>query len=263
MKYKVSDVKRILNISEDTIRYFDNQKIIRTNRDKKNNYRYFDSKDINKIFAYKMYRSFHFTMNESIMLVSGKSVDTLESMLTNQIDVIEKEQEYLERAKEHIIMLNEKLAKWKSFKGGFEVTKSPNCFYHFNQTDTSFLRTEDVYENNHHCLSYLPDIWPCYYFDSDEKKETSSAFSYGYGLYTTKNIPIQGLLHIPSRDCLYTMFLIEESTSSYLPLLLSQAEEYARIHGLKLKGTVFGNILHELKKEGCITRLFDAYIPIF
>lgn len=33
IKYKIKDIKRILNIKEETLRYYDNQDIIKTSRD--------------------------------------------------------------------------------------------------------------------------------------------------------------------------------------------------------------------------------------
>ncbi|GEM_PF-2298142 len=261
MKYKISDVKRILNISEDTLRYFDNKKIIKTIRDKNNNYRYFKAEDINKIFAYKMYRSLLFTMNDADQLISGRPVDMLESKLIEQLEVIGKEEEYLIRAKKHITLLTEKINKWKQFKGGFEVTKSPGFYYHRNQTASSFIRDDDVFENTYQCLNYLPDIWPCFCYAPSQCRSVSG-FSFGYGFYTKQAVPIQGLLHLPSAKCLYTMFTMEGDLAQYLPELLLKADTYCRTNGHALEGILYGSIIHEMEENGRTIRLFDAYIPI-
>ncbi len=260
MKYKISDVKRILNISEDTLRYFDNKKIIKTTRDENNNYRYFKAEDINKIFAYKMYRSLLFNMNEADQLISGRPIDMIESKLQEQLEHIGKEQEYLNRAKCHITLLTEKIIKWKHFKDGFEVTDSPNCYYHGNQTDSSFIREKDVFENTYQCLNYLPDIWPCFCY-TPANFQPFPGFSFGYGFYTDQAAPIQGLLKLPSTKCLYTMFILEGDLVQYLPKLIEKAEHYCKNRGYTLEGIPHGSIIHEMKEEDHIIRLFDIYIP--
>lgn len=261
MKYKISEVKRILNISEDTLRYFDNKKIIKTVRDKNNNYRYFKAEDINKIFAYKMYRSLLFTMNDADLLISGRSIGVLEEKLSEQLEVINKEQEYLIRAKEHINQLNDKISKWKESCGDFEIIKSPNCYYHRNQTASCFISKEEVFEHTYQCMNYLPDIWPCFNYEHTQA-QTGSEFSFGYGFYTNQPAPIQGLLHLPPAKCLYTIFTLESNISEYLPILFLKAEAYSKERGFKLKGIMYGSILHELKEADCTKRLFDVYIPI-
>ncbi len=260
MKYKISDVKHILNISEETLRYFDNKNIINTIRDKNNNYRYFESEDINKIFAYKMYRSLLFNMNDADQLISGNPVDMLESKLKKQLEVIGKEEEYLIRAKKHITLLTKKVCKWKHFKGGFKVTRSPGCYYHRNQTDSCFIREDEVFENTRQCLNYLPDIWPCFCY-APSHFQNISGFSFGYGFYTDQTIPIQGLLHLPSAKCLYTMFTLEGDLVQYLPNLLIKAEAYCKESGYTLEGVMHGSIIHEIKEENRTVRLFDIYIP--
>jgi DNA-binding transcriptional MerR regulator len=260
MKYKISEVKRILNISEDTLRYFDNKKIIKSVRDKNNNYRYFKSEDINKIFAYKMYRSLLFNMNDADLLISGKPIDMLEEKLSDQLEVIHKEQEYLIRATEHIKQLNIKINKWREFEGGFEITESPNCYYHCNQTASCFISKEEVFESTHECLNYLPDIWPCFNYDNI-RRQPGVEFSFGYGFYTDEPAPIQGLLHLPPAKCLYTIFILESNLSEHLPELLHKAEVFCMEHGYKLKETMHGSILHEMKEADHTKRLFDVYIP--
>jgi DNA-binding transcriptional MerR regulator len=259
MRYKINDVKRILNIKEETLRYFDKKNIIKTTRDQKNNYRYFKAEDINKIFAYKMYRSLLFSLNDSNELVSGKPLPHLERKLSEQIEVIEKEQKYLNQVKLHISILSEKLKKWNSFTGGFEITESEECYYHPNQTDTCFIQEADVFENTYLCLDYLPSIWPCFYYNYSA---ASPEFSFGYGLYTNHTPPINGLIHLPPVKCLYTMISLEDNLLPSIPDILEQADTYCCQNNHKLKGILYGSILHEMKESELNSRLFELYLPI-
>lgn len=257
MKYKIKDVKRILNIKEETLRYYDNQNIIKTSRDESNNYRYFKATDINKIFAYKMYRSLLFSSMDAKQLVSGNSEDYLLDKLNEQLTVIKNEQNYLERAHKHIFDLQIKLSKWKSFQGGFEIVESPGCYYHPNQTLDSFILNSTVFENSWHCFDYFPSIWPCFYYEPsiDDK------ISFGYGI-EVEHVELADMIHLSPTKCLYTMFLLNTDLFEHMNTLLEEANQYCRQNGYSLSGITYGNILHETKKDGHISQLFDVYMPI-
>lgn len=258
MKYRINEVKNILNIKEETLRYYDNKNIIKTIRDKNNNYRYFKATDINKIFAYKMYRSLLFSSADAKQLVSGGSEAFLTEKLQEQLDFIEREQQYLEQASRHILCLQQKLRKWDTFPGGFQLTQSPEYYYHPNQTADSFILNEPVFENTCQCFQYFPAIWPCFHYDSS----SGARFSFGYGLYTDHIQPSDEFLHLPPSKCLYTMFSLETELASYLDTLLDLAEDYCRQNNCTLTGNLYGNILHEIKKDDHTSRLFDVYLPV-
>ncbi|ABR47595.1 putative transcriptional regulator, MerR family [Alkaliphilus metalliredigens QYMF] len=260
MKYKVNDVKRILNLSKDTLRYFDNKRLISSMRDE-NNYRYFKCEDINKIFAYKMYRSLLFNMKDAEKLVSGDSVETQKTMLKNQLQFIESEQDYLNRAKKHIEMLAEKLEKWGRSKDGFEIVTSHNCYYHCNQTDEHFIKSEEVFTNTYKFLNHMPDLWPAFSYNID-CKETPYRFSYGYASYATESHPVEELLHLPAVRSLYKLFTIEDNLKEKVHDIMKEAENFCNKKSYNIKGKAYGNMLHEMIEDTGPSRLFDIYIPI-
>lgn len=262
MEYKISQVKRILNISEDTLRFFDNKKLINSKRDKKNNYRYFNSNDVNKIFAYKMYRGLLFNMNDSETMISGKPIPTIALMLQNQLEYIKSEQVYMNGVKKHIELLSEKLHNWDEFKGGFEIVTSSNCFYHGNQMVNDFIVDDDIFENSYKCLDSMPDIWPCFCYDLEAESDTLQC-SFGYGYYTEGEPPLEGLTHLPSIKCLYTYFTLEDNLMQKVKEILEDAEIFCKKSGYTIYGKSYGNILHETLEGNQAIRLFDFYIPIY
>jgi DNA-binding transcriptional MerR regulator/predicted transcriptional regulator YdeE len=261
MRYKINQVKKILNISEDTLRYFDNKKLIRSKRDSNNNYRYFSSDDINKIFAYKMYRGLLFHMKDAEELISGKPVDNLEHMLQSQLQVIKNEQEYMEGAKRHIELLVEKIKQYQQFRGGFEIVMSPNCFFHGNQTDHYFRVEDETFNRSYKLLNSMPHIWPSFCYDPD-KKDEDYQYSFGYGYYDEEEPPINGLTYLPARKSLYTFFTMENSLADKVEEILAEAEKFCEENGYVTRGKVYGNLLHEMQEKDKLIRLCDIYIPI-
>ena len=261
MQYKVNDVKRILNISKDTLRYFDNKHLISSRRDEKNNYRYFRSEDINKLFAYKMYRSLLFNMKDAEFLISGHSTDSLHSMLEKQISYINAEQIYLENAKQHLHLLAAKLESWSNFKGGFEITTSPNCYYHYNQTYQHFIEADNVFHNTYEVLNLMPNLWPCFSYNIDNQA-VPYKFSYGYGYYTDGGAPLDQLIHFPAVQCLHTFFTLEKDLNEMIESVIQEAETYCTHTHYAIYGNAFGNILHEMIEQNKRMILFDMYIPI-
>ena len=47
MRYKIGDVSRILGISTDLLRYYEKKGVVQPQKDKNNDYRYYDTWDIN------------------------------------------------------------------------------------------------------------------------------------------------------------------------------------------------------------------------
>ena len=268
MKYKVSDVKRILNLSKDTLRYFDNKRLISSARDK-NNYRYFKSQDINKIFAYKMYRSLLFNMKDAENLVSGHSVENQQRMLENQLQFIQSEQEYLNRAKRHLEMLSEKLQRWEVLKEAYEIVTSHECYYHCNQTGDQFIESEEVLRNTHAFLNQMPDLWPAFSYQVDCGKRTADAgagsdagVSFGYAVYTDESHLVENLTHLPSVPCVHTFLTVRDDFEAKLQEILEEAERFCSAKGYQMTGGVYGNMLHEIIENREASQLFDVYLPI-
>ena len=64
MKYTAKDVCRMLNITRETLRYYEKVGIIHPEIDPVNKYRYYDDWDINYIYECKKYQSLGFSVKE-------------------------------------------------------------------------------------------------------------------------------------------------------------------------------------------------------
>ena len=64
MKYKISEVSKILNIPIDTLRYLEAKDIVNPSKNDNNKYRFYEAWDINFLTEFKKFRSFDFSVSE-------------------------------------------------------------------------------------------------------------------------------------------------------------------------------------------------------
>ena len=64
MRYKIGDVARILGISPDLIRYYEEKGVVSPQKDPYNNYRYYDTWDINFLLDCLWYKNFGFGIDQ-------------------------------------------------------------------------------------------------------------------------------------------------------------------------------------------------------
>ena len=60
MRYKIGDVSRILGISADLLRYYEKKGVVRPQKDQNNDYRYYDTWDINFLIDCLWFKRFGF-----------------------------------------------------------------------------------------------------------------------------------------------------------------------------------------------------------
>jgi DNA-binding transcriptional MerR regulator len=86
MRYKIGDVAGILGISTDLIRYYEERGVVKPKKDVTNNYRYYDSWDINFLIDCLWYKNFGFGIDEIATMTTAESRDKLINRLTEKGD---------------------------------------------------------------------------------------------------------------------------------------------------------------------------------
>lgn len=68
MDILVSDLAKLLGLSNQTLHYYENKKILNPKRDIMNSYRYYDAADLSLLGSIKKYRNAGFSLSETMML---------------------------------------------------------------------------------------------------------------------------------------------------------------------------------------------------
>ena len=105
MKYKINEVAKMLNVSNQLIRYYEQNNLVNPKRDT-NGYRYYETGDINLLIGATRYKHMGFSLKESEQFLHNYSLDQSLSRLSNQIKTYEYElikQELTLKASKEII----------------------------------------------------------------------------------------------------------------------------------------------------------------
>jgi DNA-binding transcriptional MerR regulator len=98
MKYKIGDISKITQISSSGLRFYEQIGIIFPGRCDNKKYRNFDQRELDAIFAYKIFRNDGFSQKESIELLNDVSPEELEEKLEARQEAI-----YLEIKEKQIL----------------------------------------------------------------------------------------------------------------------------------------------------------------
>ena len=126
MLYKTGDVERIFGIPAETVRFLEKKGLVKPIRDKRNGYRYFNSVDLNKLVAYKFYRSFEFSLDESIEILNLLSHVESVGQIEHHMDVIARKIAHYQALLERLKELKHSFEQVEGMLGQFRIEDSPD-----------------------------------------------------------------------------------------------------------------------------------------
>ncbi|TCK90521.1 DNA-binding transcriptional MerR regulator [Natranaerovirga hydrolytica] len=263
MKYKSGDVQRILGIPVETLRFFENKGLITPQRDINNNYRYFDTLDLNKIIAYKLYRSFEFSLEDSVHMVRCDN-DTSLDMLNKQINTIESKFQYYQNLYERIQDVKKSFEHTKHLIGTYEIKERPELLLYDNQVNDQFEKDEKRIQTTKNWLEYLPFIHIAIHISKDTMVSNDDVH-FGYALETKYQNVVQAVKNdlsevYPSKKCIHTIVQSTNknplSTKTFAPIIDEMIKK-----GQTLEGDIIGWIINEEDLGDEKVRYFECWIP--
>ncbi|MBR1737725.1 MAG: MerR family transcriptional regulator [Firmicutes bacterium] len=108
MKYKISDLTKILGISQNTIRRYEERGYIRPERDENSRYRKFTNSDIYRLFIARVLRGFDFGLDEIFDMMYSDTSAIKEKMYEKSAGIeaeIERLQKVKRRLDDNIVLL--------------------------------------------------------------------------------------------------------------------------------------------------------------
>lgn len=263
MKYRTSDVRKILGISGETLRFFEKRGLIHPERNHENNYRIYNSLDLNKIVAYKFYRAMEFSMDEAIDMVNqSDSQDSLVKM-EEQTKVILRKSDYYRQ-------LSHRMAEWTKIMEGtkkdsdYRLEESPEIVFYCNQINKTFQIDTRKIKNTRSWLEHLPFVNLTVYIPVHQKS-VGSETRIGYSIPSSNlecftPIANENISLIPPKKSLRTILEISGNSlgeQHLVPILNDLSEE-----SYTLNGDIFGYIINEYEKKGQKKQCFELWIPV-
>ncbi|WP_028972522.1 MerR family transcriptional regulator [Spirochaeta cellobiosiphila] len=264
MKYKPRDIQKILGVSVDTLRFFEGKGLLAPERDSQNNYRYFESTDLNKIMAYKLYRELEFNLEDSLSMVNKGNDFQIEKLKIQEEKIANKLKHY-QSIQTRIKELLDDHENAIELNGKYRIVHSPEILIYYNQKNNEFDTSDKVLEANKVWIAHLPYIELSFYIQRD-KKGLAGNINFGYALRCSNSVLAEKLKHhssqrIPSQLCLHTV-IQSSSTSPISTGHFSEALKYIEDNGYRLSGDITGWILNEEQKDTEKIQYFECWLPI-
>ena len=90
MRYKIGNVAKMLGISRDLLRYYEKKGVVHPQKDKGNDYRYYDTWDINFLLDCIWYKQFGFGIDQIAHMITDCSYEELLSGLDDKREEIRR-----------------------------------------------------------------------------------------------------------------------------------------------------------------------------
>lgn len=269
MKYKIGDVAKILGISTDLLRYYEKKGVVHPVKDKNNDYRYYDTWDINFLLDCLWYKNFGFGIEQIAHFVSDSSYDDI----TRAVDM--KEQEIVENLYRQKLLLRRirehktELARAKDYLGKCDIRQSPEIVRYLNRHNFIYDESPEIARVSQEWLKYMPFVHRCFEIAQNDlpgSEDGGENYSWGLSLdmQYVQEFDVQAeppAQHLPSQRSLHSVFR-STGKDAFSPQHLQFMVDYADENNLEICGNARGNLLCSVLDGEELGGYFEVWIPI-
>lgn len=257
----IGEVSNLLNISKDTLRYFDKEGIVVAKKGN-NNYRYYDDWDINFLIEYKKYREFGFNVNQTKEILYNDSLNTLKDrMKSNELEIEKKIRYYqliLEKNKKYISHLDDITEKINQYK----MTEMVLIHYFPMRYNNSYLCKPDVSFMMSKWLNYLPIVDPIMIIEDIQKKDYECGISITTEYQKQIQLPFNHLVKSTKKSKAINTIIVAGDKNTFSTDLLEPVYQYINEQGYHINGPIIGYYLARVHEKEGYKRYIDVFVPI-
>lgn len=269
MRYKIGDVSRILGISTDLLRYYEKKGVVKPQKDQSNDYRYYDTWDINFLIDCLWYKRFGFGIPQVAYMVTECYHGDLMSLLDEKSDQLEGELRRQEMLLRRLREYRDTVERVKALMGETEIAMSPERICYLNRFNNSYDNRPVMQKLSRQWLEYMPFCQRYFEIPEDGLLGDGDDFAWGFSLtsdYAEElNVPVKPpVKKLESRKCLHSAFR-SSGRNAFTPRHLEYLRDYAGEHGLKVAGPAMGTLVcsvREEEHEEDMTGFFEVWLPI-
>ena len=266
MRYKIGDVAGILGISPDLIRYYEEKGVVSPTKDPHNNYRYYNTWDINYLIDCLWYKNFGFGIEQIANMVSECSYDsllqTLEEKGTDIMTVIRRQELLLQRIK----LFCERLEITKNHLGKCDLRDSAEFVRYINRRNFTYDNSPALRELSRKWLKYMPFSRRYFEIPKDALADVRGDYEWGFslGMQYVEEFGVEikpPVERMPARLCVHSAFKIvgKDRFSSHH---IDYMTEFAAANDLEVMGDAFGNLACSVVEDGEPAGYFEVWLPV-
>lgn len=266
MKYKIGDVARLLGITPEAVRHYEDQGIIAPTKSKSSGYRYYGVWDIHILVRARAYRQFGYSLAETAELINHCNVPNIVSTLSAKETDIEKEITWNLNLLKRIRQMQNIITDADTMIGKYRIEYRP-AMYRVSGQNSYELHTDPHNRELYHTwINKVPFVFPSALFQKRMVEKGGKKFSFGLGI----DAEYADLLNVrqsddvayyPTRLCIYTTL----QTNSHMiltPQNLTPAIDYLHSQGMKLSGDVVSRVVLMNKTGDDYFSWHQLWLPI-
>jgi len=266
MRYKIGDVAGILGISPDLIRYYEEKGVVSPSKDPHNNYRYYDSWDINYLIDCLWYKNFGFGIEQIANMVAECSYDDLLVRLEDKSEDILAAIRRQELLLQRIRVFCERLINTKSCIGKCDLRHNAEFVRYINRRNFTYDNSPVLQELSRKWLKYMPFSRRYFEIPVDAFAEVRGDYEWGFslGMQYVEELGVEikpPVEFISSRLCIHSAFRIvgmNQFSASHIDFMM----DYANENNLKVAGDAFGNLACSVVEDDQPAGYFEVWLPV-
>ena len=266
MRYKIGDVAKILGISTDLIRYYEKKGVVRPEKGQNNNYRYYDTWDINFLIDCLWYKNFGFSIDQIADIGSHSTYGSLRDALDRKTEEIGELAQRYQLLYERLLRQQLTMENVEGLLGRCEIAMGPDFIYYLNRHNFEYESDSALQTISRRWLKYMP--FSTRYFECPAVRSGGGEDRYSWGFSLDRHyvdifqVPCEPpVTHMPSRVCIHSAFK-SSGKNAFSPRHMDYMFRYARQNGLTPAGNAFGNLVCSVLDNNRLTGFFEAWLPI-
>ncbi len=265
MKYKISEVAKLLDLSSEAIRYYESKGIIQPERDEETGYRYYVGWDIHMLIRARTYRQLGYSLEETADLINRFDTVDIISYLSKKEDEIKNEIErsrhllsYIDKEKDNILNCDE-------ITGVYQILYRPEIYRLEMQQGYNLYPDKKLRKEIYEWIDKVPFAFTSTLFPQKSILNHEENFTVGLGIYK-EYADLLGLEEseyiklFPSKLCILTGIQTKSSVD-ISPSLLRPAVEYMDSQGMILTEDVVTKSVLMRKVDGEYINWHQAWLP--
>lgn len=242
MKYKTSDLSKVLNVSSNTIRRYEEKGYFNSVREEENGYRYFDNEDVAKLMYISKYRKFDFSHEEIADVFQG-NITFVKKAYQDRMDELDEKIATM-TAIRHMLKDDLNLIKRIDVLKDDITERICNSFYYVPYQENGKLITSGEQGKIIHKFLYeCPEIKYVYIFPKDSILKGELKYNEGFAI---KQKHAESFGVDPSVECI-SEYPARDSVMSIVKLPLDFLDE-KNISRKDVRQILYGNLTDYMEK---------------
>jgi DNA-binding transcriptional MerR regulator len=274
MKYKISELSNLLNVSTNTVRRYEKMGYITSKKSENSNYRYYSEDDITKFMNVRLLRKYGFTHIEISNMKSGELSDLI-SAYESRMEKMDEQIKYLSslrhRLKDDLVLMN----KIDVFKQPGYIKDCVALSYVLYQSGDKLLKESKRILTVQDYLYLSPEVQRIYLIRKEDVENDNIILNVGWAIKLThldkyKIKENEYTERYEKRKSLFSLAKLPVDTekinksdnNELKEILLKEPFKYMQEHNLKIDGDIIGIVINVVIEDNQELQYVLVSIPI-